>query len=228
MLSPSTTSTAGSVRVEPTSPVRRSTVRTSSTDAFSCLPPQRTIAYTETLFPLSADPPRFPRQRTGVPAAGVFPARPEHAEKTDYQTAGVDQTPRTTARLLPGALLHRAERHPTPSFIGRKDTLRRAADRADVLDQGVVGAAAGPDVGRAGRRHRPQRVDVAPLGERGQGLPALAVPVQHERPVESRVADRPDVAGGHRRYVVQRVVAGRAGRGVEPPAVPVPVLGQGI
>src|SRR5215472_11923714 len=45
----STTSTAGSVTLEPTSPASVSTVRTSSTDAFSCLPPQRTIAYTEEL-----------------------------------------------------------------------------------------------------------------------------------------------------------------------------------
>src|SRR5438876_985011 len=43
----STTSTAGSVTLEPTSPASVSTVRTSSTAAFSCLPPQRTIAYTE-------------------------------------------------------------------------------------------------------------------------------------------------------------------------------------
>src|SRR5215472_17424652 len=43
----STRSTAGSVTLEPTSPASLSTVRTSSTDAFSCLPPQRTIAYTE-------------------------------------------------------------------------------------------------------------------------------------------------------------------------------------
>src|SRR5262245_14578188 len=45
----STTSTAGSVTLDPTSPGRVSTVRTSSTAAFSCLPPQRTIAYTEEL-----------------------------------------------------------------------------------------------------------------------------------------------------------------------------------
>src|SRR5215467_13865352 len=42
----STTSTAGSVTLEPISPASVSTVRTSSTAAFSCLPPQRTIAYT--------------------------------------------------------------------------------------------------------------------------------------------------------------------------------------
>src|SRR5262245_18215271 len=40
-------STAGSVMVEPTSPASLSTVRTSSTDALLCLPPQRTIAYTK-------------------------------------------------------------------------------------------------------------------------------------------------------------------------------------
>src|SRR6516225_4842389 len=45
----STTSTAGSVMLDPTSPARVSTVSTSSTAAFSCLPPQRTIAYTEEL-----------------------------------------------------------------------------------------------------------------------------------------------------------------------------------
>src|SRR5579875_3896285 len=45
----STTRTAGSVTLAPTSPASLSTVRTSSTDAFSCLPPQRTIAYTECL-----------------------------------------------------------------------------------------------------------------------------------------------------------------------------------
>src|SRR5215469_8538009 len=46
---PSTMSTAGSVTVEPISPASLSTVRTSSTDALSCLPPQRTIAYTKEL-----------------------------------------------------------------------------------------------------------------------------------------------------------------------------------
>src|SRR5215469_7571572 len=46
---PSTTRTAGIVTLEPTSPASVSTVRTSSTAAFSCLPPQRTIAYTREL-----------------------------------------------------------------------------------------------------------------------------------------------------------------------------------
>src|SRR5450755_96684 len=45
----STTRTAGSVTLEPTSPGSLSTFRTSSTDTFSCRPPQRTIAYTREL-----------------------------------------------------------------------------------------------------------------------------------------------------------------------------------
>ena len=44
--SPSTTSKAGSITLEPVSPGSLSTVRTSSSATFSCLPPQRTIAYT--------------------------------------------------------------------------------------------------------------------------------------------------------------------------------------
>src|SRR5690349_3419593 len=47
--SPSTTSRAGSVMLEPTSPGSLSTVTTSSSATFSCLPPQRTIAYTREL-----------------------------------------------------------------------------------------------------------------------------------------------------------------------------------
>src|SRR5580693_4286277 len=47
--SPSTTSRAGSVMLEPTSPGSLSTVTTSSSTTFSCLPPQRTIAYTREL-----------------------------------------------------------------------------------------------------------------------------------------------------------------------------------
>src|SRR5215469_11637678 len=43
----STTSTAGRLTLAPISPDSLSTVRTSSTDAFSCLPPQHTTAYTE-------------------------------------------------------------------------------------------------------------------------------------------------------------------------------------
>src|SRR5260370_18331337 len=47
--SPSTTIRAGGVMLEPTSPGSLSTVTTSSSATFSCLPPQRTIAYTREL-----------------------------------------------------------------------------------------------------------------------------------------------------------------------------------
>src|SRR5437879_567128 len=61
----STTSTAGSVTLDPTSPDSVSTVRTSSTAAFSCLPPQRTIAYTEELSLCLCGPVAlFPQPRT--------------------------------------------------------------------------------------------------------------------------------------------------------------------
>src|SRR5213083_1271246 len=66
--SPSTTSRAVSVTLEPTSPGSLSTVRTSSSATFSCLPPQRTIAYTRELS-LSFALPSVPRN-SGVTTAG--------------------------------------------------------------------------------------------------------------------------------------------------------------
>src|SRR5215470_2646865 len=45
----STTSSAGNVTLDPASPSSLSTVSTSSRATFSCLPPQRTIAYTREL-----------------------------------------------------------------------------------------------------------------------------------------------------------------------------------
>src|ERR1700733_6599605 len=68
-LSSSMTSTAGSVTLEPTSPASLSTVRTSSTDAFSCLPPQRTIAYTENSLPCAS-----PRDRWTSSGGPVYVA----------------------------------------------------------------------------------------------------------------------------------------------------------
>src|ERR1700761_1538652 len=61
-LSSSTTRTAASVMLEPTSPESLSTFRTSSTDTFSCRPPARTIAYTRELS-LPRACPRIPRYR---------------------------------------------------------------------------------------------------------------------------------------------------------------------
>src|SRR5215831_11071758 len=66
--SPSTTSRAGNVMLEPTSPGSLSTVTTSSSATFSCLPPQRTIAYTRELS-LSFALPSVPRN-SGVTTAG--------------------------------------------------------------------------------------------------------------------------------------------------------------
>src|SRR6266851_5910728 len=98
-LSSSTTSTAGSVRLEPTSPASLSTVKTSSTDAFSCLPPQRTIAYTENSLSLV----RARREICGIVRHRCEPARlpyarpsPRHcchrrlrrADHKEYQTCG--------------------------------------------------------------------------------------------------------------------------------------------
>src|SRR6476659_4815519 len=66
--SPSTTRRAVSVMLEPTSPGSLSTVTTSSSATFSCLPPQRTIAYTRELS-LSFALPSVPRN-SGVTTAG--------------------------------------------------------------------------------------------------------------------------------------------------------------
>src|SRR4029077_4153022 len=68
--SPSTPSRAVSVTLEPTSPGSLSTVRTSSSATFSCLPPQRTIAYTRELS-LSFALPSVPRN-SGVTTAGCL------------------------------------------------------------------------------------------------------------------------------------------------------------
>src|SRR5258708_23798022 len=69
----STTSRVGSVTLAPTSPASLSTVRTSSTDAFSCLPPQRTIAYTESslLFEPARDAPGSGSSPEPIPSAGT-------------------------------------------------------------------------------------------------------------------------------------------------------------
>src|SRR5579875_3584845 len=76
--SPSTTS-AGSVTLEPASPGSLSTVSTSSSATFSCLPPQRTIAYTRELSFLACVP-HLPR-RAGAAAAG--PPDLAHGSRAD-------------------------------------------------------------------------------------------------------------------------------------------------
>src|SRR5215470_9650507 len=94
--SPSTTSRAGSVMLEPTSPGSLSTVTTSSSATFSCRPPQRTIAYTRELslslglfLALSCVP-----RNSGVTTAGSLeraqaPAQRATPDWQGYQTPAV-------------------------------------------------------------------------------------------------------------------------------------------
>src|SRR5690348_6216809 len=95
------TSTGDSCTVEPASPVRVSTVSTSSTAVFSCLPPQRTIAYTEelSLSPLPAfGPSRLPARagrghqrpyrRTAVTPSHRSHREPDVGGSSGYQTSG--------------------------------------------------------------------------------------------------------------------------------------------
>src|SRR6201994_4300367 len=70
-VSASTTRTAASVMLEPTSPESLSTFRTSSTDTFSCRPPARTIAYTRELsLPRACPRESLTLARNGVPTTG--------------------------------------------------------------------------------------------------------------------------------------------------------------
>src|SRR5215472_11098268 len=93
--SPSTTSKAGSVTLEPTPPGSLSTVTTSSSATFSCLPPQRTIAYTRELS-LSFALPSVPRN-SGVTTAGSLeraqgPAQRATPDRQGYQTSVLTRT----------------------------------------------------------------------------------------------------------------------------------------
>src|SRR5215469_1487435 len=103
--SPSTMSTAGSVMVEPTSPASLSTVRTSSTDALLCLPPQRTIAYTKNSLSLVPARRRIAAsyERRGDRAADI--ARRSPAGPADR---GRSQSPRpaTASDHCPGQRRH--------------------------------------------------------------------------------------------------------------------------
>src|SRR5581483_5041993 len=94
--SPSTTSRVGSVMLSPTSPASLSTVTTSSSATFSCLPPQRTIAYTRELslsLGLFLALPSVPRN-SGVTTAGSLeraqaPAQRATPDWQGYQTPAV-------------------------------------------------------------------------------------------------------------------------------------------
>src|SRR4029079_3274072 len=100
--SPSTTSKAASVMLEPTSPGSLSTVTTSSSATFSCLPPQRTIAYTRELS-LSFALPSVPRN-SGVTTAGSLErahGRPRSGLTPDRQGYQTSAPTRTQAVRLP-------------------------------------------------------------------------------------------------------------------------------
>src|SRR5580698_9096628 len=90
---PSPTSSAGNVTLDPaSSPSSLSTVSTSSRATFSCLPPQRTIAYTREL-PLPCACPASFSSTTVVATRGGFAMNldmPSYAHETtaDYLLPG--------------------------------------------------------------------------------------------------------------------------------------------
>src|SRR5947209_8469952 len=111
--SPSTTSRAGSVMLEPTSPGSLSTVTTSSSATFSCLPPQRTIAYTRELS-LSFALPSVP-WNSGITTAGSLerayrrPRRRAHSRRLRLPDVGTCTNPgRSAARGPVSATAHPA------------------------------------------------------------------------------------------------------------------------
>src|SRR6516165_2514780 len=98
--SPSTTSRAGSVMLSPAAPSSLSMVTTSSRATFSCLPPQRTIAYTRELsfvaLSLRAPARRWSPRRLACTSG---PAQRTTPDRQDYQTAAHPRT--RTVRGLP-------------------------------------------------------------------------------------------------------------------------------
>src|SRR6266542_2476164 len=157
-LSSSTTSTAGSVRLDPTSPASLSTVRTSSTDAFSCLPPQRTIAYTvNSLSPLCWPAARFAEsaRHRSKRAAALRTAWPAAEIPLDLCCAP------TTKATRRGARSDRRRRRPLVLLI---------AGQAAALAASVAGGAAFPGTGAAVSAAAAWRV----LGAHGWRGPAPA------------------------------------------------------
>src|ERR1019366_4972486 len=147
--SSSTTRTGASLTLEPMSPVSLSTVRTSSTDAFSCLPPQRTIAYTEVLSLPCAGPPRDPRSRstvarTGSPAllaiirGGAAAGFASCADPKEYQTERASNGRRLGDLRLPTARVPALATGPAAVATGP------AARPATVATRPATGLATGP------------------------------------------------------------------------------------
>src|ERR1700677_4805153 len=133
--SPSTTSRAGSIMLEPALPGSLSTVTTSSSATFSCLPPQRTIAYTRGLS-------LFPCAFLACPGAPVSPRR---ARLNSLELAhGVPRS-----GLLPTAKATRPQRVHEPGSFG---LYPRAPVRAGAQAAPLRLVAAGGRVGVVQRR----------------------------------------------------------------------------
>src|SRR5271169_2312399 len=101
--SPSTTSRAGSVMLDPALPSSLSMVTTSSSATFSCLPPQRTIAYTRELsfvaLSLRAPAHRWSPRRLACTSG---PAQRATPDRQGYQTAAHPRTQTVRPQRGPG------------------------------------------------------------------------------------------------------------------------------
>src|SRR5215472_19289939 len=106
----STTRSAGNVTLDPASPSSLSTVSTSSRATFSCLPPQRTIAYTREL-PLPCACP-CPRTRCGLAD------EPDMQPYMQETTTGYLTDTGPLALILPGAGDHADHRLETRAAAG--------------------------------------------------------------------------------------------------------------
>src|SRR5512139_1978661 len=137
-LSPSTTSSAGNVTDEPASPASLSTVSTSSTATFSCLPPQRTIAYT-------AEPLPYARLRR------VSAAISDRRSRNRRREAAASESPRD--RLRRGVA-------PASVVLGRKNTGARWTRRLPRLPDTSAGK-------RTDHRRHPEPAVIRFPGTRG-------------------------------------------------------------
>src|SRR6266487_3324793 len=163
-------STADSVITEPISPESLSTVRTSSTDARSCLPPQRTIAYTKELSLPGASPPRIrgADRHRGVRACQLYAPLAR-----SFSAAGKPGTPSTklirprvcqplTRWSRPAAGRGHSPRRGPATARQARLTPTRPAQHGRRQRRGAVpsaGAARQPPVKRGPRRPGPHSTD---------------------------------------------------------------------
>src|ERR1700729_417549 len=139
----SITSTAGRVTLEPTSPASLSTVRTSSTDAFSCLPPQRTIAYTEN----SPSVVRARREIRGLVRHRCELARLRHTARTQACSRRPSDAPTTKNIRRYGRSSRRWLSRPCAAGTGLARAGLPGRSRAGIGHHGAVGLSV---IGRAG------------------------------------------------------------------------------